>query len=147
MKPSIVTGLVVAALGCTAASPAFAQENYRQTVRNEIGRHESDILSNGYQRDRDLLSGSLRQGAQENTMIQLQAGVSYNIQGACDEDCSDFDLRIFDPSGNQLAEDVGTDDWPRLTFTATSTGQYRMVALMPGCSTSPCYWGAQVYRR
>lgn len=146
MRSALVTGLVVAVLGC-AATEALAQQSYQQTVRNEIARHQQDIMNNGYRMDRDMMTGSLRDDAQETVMIQLQGGVQYVIQGACDQDCNDFDLRIFDPNGNQLAEDVAEDDWPRLTFTAPSTGQYRLLAMMPGCNTSPCYYGVQIYRK
>jgi len=147
MRSKLVPALLVAALGFAVASEAFAQENYRQVVRNEIQRHQQDILSRGFRLDRDMLTGSLRDDAQESYQIQLQGGVSYVIQGACDQDCNDFDLRIFDPNGNQLDEDIATDDWPRLTFTAPNTGTYRLLAMMPGCNTSPCYWGAQIYRQ
>ena len=147
MRSAFVPALLVAAIGCAAATEALAQNTYVQTVRNEIARHESDILSRGYRQDREMMTGSLRDDARETNMISLQGGVAYVIQGGCDQDCDDFDLRIRDPNGNQLAEDVGTDDWPRLTFTATVTGQYRLESIMPGCRTSPCYWGAQVYRR
>ena len=147
MKSAIVTGLVVAALGCAAVSDAQAQNSFQQQVRNYLTRAAQNLVSNGYHADRDPVTGSLNGGARENYMIQLQAGVAYAIVGVCDNDCTDVDLRIWDGNGTKLAEDILTDDTPVLQFTSTTTGQYRVSVEMATCSTNPCYWGFQVFRR
>ena len=147
MKSALVTGLVVAALGCAAAPDAQAQNSFQQQVRGYLTRASQSLVQNGYHADRDAVTGSLNSGARENYMIQLQAGVAYAIVGVCDNDCTDVDLRIWDGNGNKLAEDIATDDTPVLQFTSTTSGQYRVSVEMATCSTNPCYWGFQIFRR
>jgi len=147
MKSAIVTGLVVAALGCAVVSDAQAQNSFQQQVRNYLNRAAASLVQRGYNPGGDPITGSLNSGARENYMIQLQAGVAYAIVGVCDNDCTDVDLRIWDGNGNKLAEDIATDDTPVLQFTSTTSGQYRVSVEMATCSTNPCYWGFQVFRR
>lgn len=147
MKSGIVTGLVVAALGCAAVSEAQAQNSFQQQVRNQLNRAAQSLVQRGYHADREPITGSLNDDARENYMIQLQGGVAYALVGVCDNDCTDVDLRIWDGNGNKLDEDILTDDTPVLEFTATTTGQYRVSVEMPTCNTNPCYWGFMVFRR
>ena len=146
MASGIVIGLV-AALGCAAVSEAQAQNSFQQQVSSYLTRAASGVVQQGYSADRDPVTGSLNGGARESMMINLTGGSRYALVGVCDNDCTDVDLRIWDPSGTKLAEDILVDDTPVLEFTATTTGQYRVSVEMATCSTNPCYWGFQVFRR
>jgi len=147
MRSAVVSALVVAALGCAAVSEARAQNTYQQQVQGYITRAAATLTQRGYQPDREPVTGSLADDARETMNINLQGGARYAIVGVCDNDCTDVDLRIWDPNGTKLAEDIATDDTPVLEFTATVTGQYRVSVEMATCSTAPCYWGFQVFVR
>jgi hypothetical protein len=139
--------LLTLTAGALAPGLAFAQNSYQQTVNRRLAAFAQVITPRGYAPQGPPLTGSLADDTQQGMLVSLSAGVRYVIAGACDEDCSDFDLRILAPDGAMLDEDVETDDRPVLEFTAPVTGQYRLMAMMPGCSTSPCYWGAQIFGR
>lgn len=147
MKHPVLAAVLTLALGCALATEAAAQNSFQQQVRNQIQTASNSIRGNGYTADREPITGSLNASARESMMVNLQGGVRYSIVGVCDNDCTDVDLRIWDPSGTKLAEDILTDDTPVLEFTATTTGQYRLSVEMATCSTNPCYWGVQVFRR
>ena len=126
MRHPVVATFLTLALGCALATEAAAQNSFQQQVRNQIQTASNSIRGNGYSADRDPITGSLNNAANESMMVNLQGGTRYAIVGVCDNDCSDVDLRIWAPDGNQLTEDVATDDTPVLEFTATVTGQYRL---------------------
>jgi hypothetical protein len=44
----------------------------------------------------------------------LEAGRCYRVIGVGDQSMSDLDLFIFDENGNQIAQDVATDNFPVL---------------------------------
>jgi hypothetical protein len=54
------------------------------------------------------------------------------------------DLKIYDTAGNLQMQDVAVDDTPVLTFTANSSGKYRVVVAMATCNRNPCYYGVQL---
>ncbi len=147
MRSRFASALLVVALGCATATEALAQNSFQQQVRNQLNRAASNVVRQGYSPDRDPVTGSLNSGARESMMINLTCGTRYAIVGVCDNDCTDVDLRVWDPSGTKLAEDIMTNDTPVLEFTATVTGQYRLSVEMATCSTNPCYWGFQVFSR
>ena len=147
MRHPAVAAFLTLALGCALATEATAQNSFQQQVRNQIQTASNTIREHGYSADRDPITGSLNSAANESMMVNLQGGTRYAIVGVCDNDCSDVDLRIWDPNGTKLAEDIQTDDTPVLEFTATVTGQYRLSVEMATCRTNPCYWGVQVFKR
>jgi hypothetical protein len=147
MRHPVVAAVLALTLGCAFATEAAAQNSYQQQIRSQLATASNSIRGNGYTSDREPMMGSLNASANEGMMVNLQGGVRYAIVGVCDNDCTDVDLRIWDPSGTKLAEDILTDDTPVLEFTATTTGQYRLSVEMATCSTNPCYWGVQVYKR
>jgi hypothetical protein len=109
---------------------------------NEAARVATD---RGMRRTHSPYIGSLRTGATSGHTLQLNAGTAYSLVGVCDNDCSDFDLRLFDPRGRMVAEDVLTDDTPVLNVTPRFTGTYTVRAVMTDCSSQPCRYGIGVY--
>jgi len=140
---------MLAALAAAAlAGPAHAQQQqYLNAIRVQLERMGAHAEQRGYTPAGGLTYGALNAGARETRPISLRAGVAYVILGACDQDCSDFDLRLMAPDSSVVVQDVATDDRPVLEFTVPRTGQYLIMVMMPGCSQSPCYWGFQLYQR
>lgn len=79
--------------------------------------------------------------------IQLQRGAVYRIIGGCDNECSDFDLELLNPSGQIIERDTLPDDFPVINVTAPIDGQYRVRMTMKTCTIAPCYAAARLYRR
>jgi hypothetical protein len=133
----------VCLLGDTAS--ARAQDQWTEQVNTLLNAASSSATSNGLRLTHNPYIGSLRSRANSSHTLQLSAGTSYQLIGVCDNDCSDFDLRLYDPRGRMVAEDVLTDDTPVLSVTPTSTGTYTVRAIMTECSSEPCRYGIGVY--
>jgi hypothetical protein len=63
----------------------------------------------------------------------------------CDNDCSDLDITMYDPQGNEVAQDVLTDDKPVASHTARRSGRYRATISMASCSTGACFYAVAAY--
>lgn len=88
--------------------------------------------------------GSLNDDAKSSHEMTVVGGVDYVLFGACDNDCTDLDLIVYDQSGNVVRRDIATDDNPVVTFTAPRSGKYRIEVVMAICATEPCRYGLQL---
>lgn len=70
----------------------------------------------------------------------------YRVIGVCDIDCSDLDLRVYDPEGDIIAIDVELDDRPVVGFDVTRPGTYDVQVYMATCSREPCGFVVQSFQ-
>ncbi|HEX2187610.1 MAG TPA: hypothetical protein VHG51_01870 [Longimicrobiaceae bacterium] len=146
--------LAAAAAAAFVALPGTAHaQDFRATVVAQLDAAARPVTGNGFRADpgvfsRDVVVGALAKGTSSFQEINLQAGASYFIAAACDEDCSDMDLRLFaSDSDEALAEDTKEDDYPMITFTAPKTGRYMLAVDMAACGESMCYYGYRVFKK
>ena len=137
--------LVVAALLVPAA--ATAQNQWQATVRSQVSQHGDFLSQRGYMMSSDVYNGDLNDHYYQDLTIELRSGTSYAFMGVCDQDCTDIDLRLFDPAGDEVASDVRTDDWPIVTVTPSYSGTYQVRVVMASCSRNPCYYGIGVFTK
>ncbi len=84
------------------------------------------------------LNGMLDHGYYRTHTVALRGGVEYAFVGACDRDCSDLDLQLFDENGNLIDSDLLGDDVPVVTVVPEWTGRFYVKVIMASCSVSPC---------
>lgn len=78
-------------------------------------------------------------------LVSLEGGISYLIVGACDGDCTNYDIELIDMrTGGVVASDMLPDDFPVVNFVPPASGQYMVRSLMQACSVAPCYAGVRV---
>ena len=135
-----------------------AAQDYRQLVVKQLEAASGPVREAGFRPDatvfdRNDVVGMLAGGTSSFVELNLTGGASYFVAGACDQDCTDMDLRLFSAeSTTPLAEDTGEDDYPMLNFTAPKTGRYMLAVDMPGChdedrKAKMCYYGYRVFRK
>lgn len=86
----------------------------------------------------------LRAGREHVWNINLEGGRNYGVFGACDNDCSDVDLVVEGPNGEQLGSDLLLDDYPIVGFTAPSSGRYTVRIQLVTCEVEPCFVAGRV---
>ncbi|MET0648842.1 MAG: hypothetical protein ABW208_19710, partial [Pyrinomonadaceae bacterium] len=86
-------------------------------------------------------------GETSSFALSLNGGTEYRLVSACDNDCSDIDIVVYDENGNQVASDTSRDDKPVVSVTPRWTGQFRIKVTMYKCSNSPCAYGISVFGR
>jgi hypothetical protein len=148
MKTSFV--LLVALL--VLVPTAGAAQDFRSVVISQLDAAAQQIRGGGFRPDgsifdRDVLIGMIPDGASAYMEVSLTAGSRYFFAAACDQDCSDLDLRLFQPGANEpFQQDVETDDTPVLLFTAPVSGRYLLAIDMAQCGTRMCYYGFRSFR-
>ena len=60
--------------------------------------------------------------------VQMEAGRCYTILGQGGPGVIDLDLFLFDPGNQRVALDRHTNNWPRISYCASSPGSYRIEA-------------------
>lgn len=139
------SAMLVLALGAAVSSAAQAQNQYQRQIQQQFTNWAPTFAQRGLSPMGSPTTGTLNDDADESILVNLTAGTRYAVAGVCDQDCSDVDLQVFSSDGSKIGEDMETDDKPVVIFTAAYSGQYRVKVLMPTCSTSPCYYGVQVF--
>ena len=86
------------------------------------------------------LDGSLPHGRFRTHAVTLRGGVEYTFVGACDRDCSDLDLQLYDQNGVLVDQDLLEDDVPVVSVTPEWTGPFTVKVIMASCSVSPCVY-------
>jgi hypothetical protein len=89
--------------------------------------------------------GSLAASATQDLSIQLSAASTVTFVGVCDEACSDLDLTVYGPNGDEVGSDVLEDDAPMVKIGGVRPGTYRVTVTMAACGASSCGFGVRVF--
>jgi hypothetical protein len=93
----------------------------------------------------DVGTGRLTRWESASHRLRLTAGDRYVIAGACDIDCTDLDLRLYDSGGRLLEQDLRLSDVPFIIFQPRLSGEYQIRVTMSGCSVEPCRYGLAAF--
>jgi len=146
-KASLSAGLVLIGLGLTPL-PARAQyDPWMDQVREQLINSAIAAGYSGMELSHQPYTGSLYDGRNTVLDLRLRAGTTYLIVGACDVDCSDLDLELFDENWNEVDVDRGLDDKPMVTVTPARTAVFHVRTMMAECGASPCAIGFGVFSR
>jgi hypothetical protein len=129
-------------LATTAAAP---QDEWVAQVRRILQQTGHVFEERGFSMTHRIYTGALNDDSNEMVSIDLDIGTEYKIMGACDTDCTDVDFVLYDPAGNQIDQDVLTDDAPIVGVTPRRSGTYRVKVIMAACSREPCRYGVAVF--
>jgi hypothetical protein len=86
----------------------------------------------------------MQPGTDHRQNVTLTGGTAYRFVGACDGDCTNFDIELIDMrTGGVVASDMLPDDFPIVNYTPPANGQYIVRSLMQACSVAPCFAGTR----
>jgi hypothetical protein len=95
----------------------------------------------------DPYIATLDEGTQQEVDIVLRGGVSYLLIGACDKDCKNLKMEIYDEDGKYVGQNTGRAVIPTLEITPENMQRFTIRMIMKRCDANPCYYGIGVYRR
>ncbi|HEX9279546.1 MAG TPA: hypothetical protein VF890_02820 [Gemmatimonadales bacterium] len=138
----------IAVLALLPAAPLCAQGNrWERQVREQLQRAAATLQNARAGPAQLTRTGTLNAEESESFAVTLQAGVSYEIVGVCDNDCTSLGLTLATMSNNDIAADRSSENFPVLHVTPRTTVAYRVKVVMAACQVSPCWYGVGVYRR
>ncbi len=142
MRLKFVAAALVLAPLVSACETLLNPVYYVEQVNDQIDAMQGVYVGQGWRvDDRPRHVGNLRNGARDDLVVNLTEGVQYAFIGACDADCGDLDLSLYDPRGALLAQDILPDAVPVVTYVATESGPHSLAASMARCLASSCYYG------
>ena len=128
------------------ASTSSADQYDEQVLRYLAGEVEPYVL-NSWELVDSTVDTDLADNAFYTFWAGLEAGSEYIFVGACDNDCSDIDMVVFDTNNQHVVSDFTGDDSPNLRMTAKQSGNHGVVISMANCKAEPCSIGLAILRR
>ena len=135
---------VLLALTALPGSVRAQGNRWERQVRAQLDRTVAALQGSSPGSARILTVGPLNTEESESLLIQLQSGTTYEIVGACDEDCSDIHLLLSTASRDDLAVDRSSENHPVVRFRPRASGAYRVRVTMAACRVNPCWFGVAV---
>lgn len=127
------------------ATTAPIQAQWQQQVAEQIQRAAITMAERDYRLIDDSRTGALEVDETTRVSLRFIPGNAYVILGVCDADCTDLDLRLLGPDGEEIDIDVEVDDRPVLALTASDPRPYTVIVSMVTCSEDPCFYGLGVF--
>lgn len=144
-RPAVMaSSLFAAAVIALGALPETAQaQTHADLVWRQLNSHFSSFSSDGF-KSRNYIIGRMDDDDSDTWTVTLTGGNTYKISGACDADCSDLDIEVYE--GEKLVtRDLMVDDVPIVTFNVASTTAIRIKVIMAACSSEPCFFGIGIF--
>lgn len=135
------------ALALVAGPTASAQPDLRDYLTRQLDSQEPNNAERGFAHAVGPLAGALASGRTAQLPLTLRAGQEIRIVGVCDQACSDLDIRVLNPRGEVIAEDVGGDAHPVVDLRADMFGQHTIEVGMVDCDAPRCRYAVNVYTR
>jgi hypothetical protein len=107
---------------------------------------DAEAAAVGYSPWTDVYTGDLNSGDEEFLDMSFDQPGDYLLLGACDEDCSDLDLEMFE-GDRSVASDYQIHAVPALHIITVSPSQGQLKVTMAACSVDPCEYQVRTYRR
>ncbi len=143
IRTAIVIALVAAAIPATLQ----AQDRWENQVRGQMARVAARAASRGYSMTPQYYYGRLRDGRSEVLNLNLSASQEYVIVAACDADCSDVDLALYESDGRVVTSDLRSDDLPVIEVPSGHGGTHPVKISMANCVSNPCRYEIAVFTR
>jgi hypothetical protein len=121
-------------------------DRWIQQVLEQLAGLEEAALDRKFIRSHEPVTGDLNTGESGVIRLSLEGGVKYLLAGACDEDCDDLDLFMYDGAQTLLAMEEEVTDLPVLSYISPQTIQVTLRVLMYSCAIEPCSYGVVVFR-
>ncbi len=123
-------------------------QSYAQQVWDQLQSHYTTISELGGEYAlQNYVMGSIGAGEDDLWTFYFVEGTEYIISAACDNDCTDIDVKILNEDGGVVQEDTKDDDPPIVVFTPKVSASYKVEVKMYTCSEEPCYFGFGIFRR
>ena len=135
------------ALALVASPTASAQPDLRDYLTQQLDSQEPDNAERGFAHAVGPLSGTLANDSSARLPLTLRAGQDIRIVGVCDQACNDLDIRVLDPRGDVIAQDVRGNDHPVVDLRAEMFGQHTIEVGMIDCRAPRCRFAVNVYTR
>lgn len=129
------------------ASPTASGQDLRDYLTQQLDNQEPNNVERGFAHAVGPLAGTLSTSRSAQLPLTLRAGQEIRIVGVCDEACNDLDIRVLNPRGEIIAQDIRGNDHPVVDLRAEMFGQHTIEVDMADCDAPRCRYAVNVYTR
>jgi len=129
------------------ASPTASGQDLRDYLTQQLDNQEPNNAERGFAHAVGPLAGTLSSSHAAQLPLTLRAGQEIRIVGVCDQGCNDLDIRVLNPRGQIIAQDVRGNDHPVVDLRADMFGQHTIEVGMIDCDAPRCRYAVNVYTR
>jgi hypothetical protein len=137
-----LTGAILAGAILMSSTKVFASHNY--TYLKQQLTIVGYIL--GFQVT-NLYTYTIEDQKEHYIPVYLRRGTEYLIEGVCDDNCNDLDLKLYNDSGNLITYDNSSEKAAAVSYTPRFSGNYRIHIIMSSCSLYFCDYGVGIFTR
>jgi hypothetical protein len=121
-------------------------DRWQDQVKAQMVLAFAAIGLNNYQLDL-FKEGQLVEGTEHRWTLNVGSDRSrtYKIVAACDEDCADIDLELYEMDGTRVDQDTRRDSLPVVTVPYGHAGNHMLKVTMYRCAVDPCRYGYAVF--
>lgn len=128
------------------AGPTTAQAQTLAWIEQAYDRLQLEPYSYSSVESLDWFAGRVNQGqAWTMTFVPQDYGY-YNFSGACDHDCTQFSITVFDYRGGQVARNLGGDGHTTTSAYLTAGQSYSIQFYPEDCDEAFCYTIGNAFR-
>lgn len=143
LLPTMKMYLILVMGVCLEHAAAHGQCN--DAVKQQLIRMGALLILEGYSVTHELRCDQLRDDYSDTYNFYLRNDKKYTIIGACDNDCRDLDLCLYDENGNEIDCDGKVDDKPVVSASPLWSGSFTLKVKMYDCRANPCAFGIMVF--
>ena len=130
-------------------SPTFAADDkaYVEDVKSKLANASQSLISENFQQATPQQIDVLKRGQSKRFRLQLNAGTTYGVVGACDQDCTHVAISLRDDNNRVLVQSREQHHTAIVSGTPEQSALYTLYVSAPGCSQDACYIGLAVLQR
>ena len=141
---SLMPALLILCFVATLWPATAKAQVYADLVWEQLKAVYEVAAESGYS-TQNYIVGTLNQGQSDTWTLTLYGGHAYLILGACDGDCGDMDIRLYDENGTEIDNDLSKDDVPAVEGFVETSARFTIQVEMYECSAEPCYFGLGIF--
>lgn len=129
-----------------SSSASADDEEYRAQVTSQLMSMSQGAAERGFTFT-DSFVDKLQNNKAHSLTLSLGEGLTYMVRGACDTDCRDIDLLMYDENNNLVSSDEEIDDYPATVVSPAWSGDFTLEIRMPNCAADYCYYGVSLFEK
>jgi hypothetical protein len=137
-------------IGLSVWAPTKAQADHNiDDVNYQLASYSQAYSRLGFNLNNPTYIDSIYADQAGGLPLYLLQGIEYQIVAACDTDCDDLTLQLYDEQGNLVSSDYSYGNVAEAWMLPRWDQTYYLQVNVPGCfdDYEGCYYGVNVYYR
>ena len=123
------------------------EQQFVDYIQGQILKEAERLAGDGFEPAHRAMIEMNRRSDLRRFVLRLEAGTTYALVAACDQDCDHVTLAILDEARQPMTATRERAGVVLLTGTPDRSGHYEVELTLPGCRERSCHTGLAILRR